>query len=91
MHEFGPNMSLLCMMGVQIVGLASAWYARIGEGSKHQVTSQLLFFICLGLVGGATIGALLTSPGTCVMTGATLPIMVLGATWDFSAGKRAMV
>ena len=89
MHEFGPNMSMWWLMGVQIVGLASAWLARIGEGSKHQISYQLLFFVCLGGVGAATIGALLCSPGSCLMTGATLPIMVLAATWDFSAGKHA--
>jgi hypothetical protein len=89
MHDLGPNVSMWWLMGIQIMGLASAWLARISEGSKHQVSYQLLFFCCLGGVGAATIGALLTSPGSCLMTGATLPIMVLAATWDFSAGKRA--
>ncbi len=88
MLEFGPNMSMWCLLSVQIVGLASAWLARIGEDSKHQVSYQLAFFICLGGVGLATIRALFHSPGSCVMTGATLSVMVLAATWDFSASKR---
>ena len=36
---------------IQVLGLASAWFARLSEGSAVRTTCQWLFFCCLTLVG----------------------------------------
>ena len=70
---------------IQGVGLASACLARWGEGSIRQTSFQRFFLGCLALVGAATMAAMLVGPGACVMSGATMAVMVLTATWDFGA------
>jgi hypothetical protein len=91
MPEFGLSTEYAFLGGIQAVGLLSAWLARFTEGSRHQHWYQRLFFFCLLALGVATLAALLSSPAACVMAGATLAVMVLVATWDFSAGKRAAI
>jgi hypothetical protein len=91
MPEFGHSTAYTFLGGIQIVGLISAWLARFTEGSQHQHWYQRLFFVCLLMLGMATIAAMHSSPGACVMTGATFAVMVLAATWDFSASKRAAI
>lgn len=88
MLEFGPSTASWCLTSVQVIGLTSAWLARIGEKSIHQKSCQWLFFICLALVGAATLGAVLLSPRSCLTAGVTLSLMVLAATWDFSTGRK---
>lgn len=87
MLEFGPSSAVWCLATIQVVGLASAWLTRIGETSRHASSCQWLFFACLGLVGLATIAAILCGPVFCIATGATFAVMVLAATWDFSGGR----
>ena len=91
MPEFGQSTAYALLGGIQAVGLLSAWLARFTEGSQHQHWYQRLFFLCLLLLGVATLAALLSSPTACVMAGATFSVMVLAATWDFSASKRAAI
>jgi len=71
------------LVAVQIVGLASACLTRIGERSTRQASYQRIFLGCLSLVGLATLISMLIGPGTCMMSGAALAVMVLMATWDF--------
>ncbi|HWC91289.1 MAG TPA: hypothetical protein VG433_16585, partial [Pirellulales bacterium] len=91
MPEFGHSTAYAFLGAIQAVGLLSAWLARFTEGSHNQHWYQWLFFLCLLVLGLATIAALLSSPAACVVTGATLSVMVLAATWDFSAGKSAAI
>lgn len=92
MSEPGHSGIAYTLLGcLQAVGLLSAWLARFTEGSRHEHWYQRLFFVCLLALGVATITALLSSPTACVMAGATFSVMVLAATWDFSAGRRAAV
>jgi hypothetical protein len=76
---------------VQVLGLASAWLARLSEGSRRQTSCQWLFFACLMLVGAATIVALHFGPGFWLTAGGTLSVMVLGATCDFTPAARPNV
>ena len=88
MPEFGPSTASWCLAGIQVMGLTSGWLARIGENSPLQNSSQWLFYLCLALVGMATIGTWMFSPHACLGTSATLCVMVLTATWDFSSGRK---
>ncbi len=71
------------LAAVQIIGLASACLTRIGERSTRQASYQLIFLGCLSLVGLATLISMLIGPGTCMVSGTTLAVMALTATWDF--------
>jgi len=71
-----------CLVAVQAAGLLSAGLARLVEGSRLQTPCQRLFLGCLGLVGVATMGASLLSPGACLISGTTLAVMALATTWD---------
>jgi hypothetical protein len=70
---------------IQIVGLASAWLARLSEGSPRQASCQRIFFACLGLIGLATMLSVTLGPRYWITTCTTLAVMVVGTIWDFRA------
>ena len=83
MLSLEPVSLIYALAVVQVVGLASACLARMGEGSIRQTSCQRLFFGCLAMVGAATMIAMAIGPGACVASGAMMAVMVLTATWDF--------
>ena len=74
---------------IQIAGLASAWLARLSEGSRSQASCQCVFLAFLGLVGLVTMASVTLGPRYWLASGATLSAMILGAIWDFRAHVRA--
>jgi len=81
---------LACFLGlIQIVGLASAWLARLSEGSRRQASCQRLFVGCLAVIGLLTMGLLALGARYWLASGATFGVMVLAAIWDFSAHAGA--
>jgi len=86
----GPVL-VLVFAGIEALGLASAWLARIGEGSPRQGSFQRLFLGCLGVVGVAGILSLELPPGYWLSCGATLALMVLAATCDFHTTRCVTV
>ncbi len=87
MPEFGPSTASWCLAGVQVMGLTSAWLTRLTHQSACAASYQRVFYLFMGLVGVATMAALVMGPGRCIACGATLSVMVLAATWDFGAGR----
>jgi hypothetical protein len=83
MQVLGPTTALAFLVVIQIIGLASAWMTRLGEGSVTQRFYQAFFVGWLSLVGLATFGALMLGPESCMICGTTLAVMALTATWDF--------
>jgi hypothetical protein len=83
MQSFDPVTMVYGLAVIQVIGLASACLARMGEGSIRQTSCQRLFLGCLALVGVSTMLAMHVGPGACIVSGATLAAMVLTATWDF--------
>jgi hypothetical protein len=71
------------MGSVQIIGLLSAWLARLSEGSSRQVWFHALFFGCLALMGLATMAFVALGTQHWLGSGTTLSVMVLAAVWDF--------
>jgi hypothetical protein len=88
MTTFNPPLLVWLFVVLQVLGLASGWWARLCVGSALQSLSQSLFFVALTAVGTLTMIALLMGPGACIISGATLSVMVLIATWDFSQGRQ---
>jgi len=76
-HEFRPFLPLWWFATVQILGLASAWFARMHQGSHRQASFHAVFFLLLALVGATTLVAAITSPAGSLVTGTTLATMVL--------------
>jgi hypothetical protein len=83
--------SAVCWLfgALQVLGLTSAWAARLSERSRRQASCQRLFFGCLALIGGATIISLILGPVCWLTCGITLSLMVLTATCDFSGSRQA--
>ena len=73
---------------VQVLGLGSAWFARLSEGSSRQGLCQRLFFGCLVLVGVAMIPALKLGPGFWFSSGTTLSLMILAVTYDVNSPRQ---
>jgi hypothetical protein len=73
---------------IQIAGLASAWLARLSEGSRRQASCQWLFVACLALIGVTTMASVALGPRYWLASGITLSVMVLAAIWDFRAQAR---
>ena len=71
------------MLGVQVLGLGSAWLTRRSEGSPLQSAIQAFFFVALLLVGIATIVAIGLGPACWLASGTTLSLMVVGAVCEF--------
>ncbi len=76
---FSPVWAVVCVLGL---GLASAWFARVGAGSPRQATSQILFFGCLAMVALVTILSAGVGPGCWLASASTFASMVLAATAD---------
>jgi len=70
------------MIAIMILGLLSAWIARLSEGSRGQAVCQGLFMACLVLVGLAAVAVPQIGSGCWLLASATLPVMVLMATYD---------
>jgi hypothetical protein len=83
-----PTTSLWILALIEVVGLASAWMARLSLGSRRQGPFQALFIVCLILSGATTVAALPLGPGCWLTASATFAIMVLTATCDFSRSSR---
>lgn len=73
---------------IQVAGLASAWLARLSEGSSRQASCHRLFVGCLALVGAMTMAFVALGERYWLATGATLSVMVLAAIWDFRPHAR---
>jgi len=79
------------LIAVQVLGLLSAWVARLSEGARCRGYAQCVFLGCLVVVAGTTIVALGLGPGYWLITGMTFPLMVLTVTCDFSHTRRPTV
>ena len=73
----------------QLVGLMSVGIARLTERSSSVLPAQAFFLLALLAVGATTLVTLSSGSGTWLFTGATLPIMVVGATLDLGTGSEA--
>ncbi len=84
--------SVICrlLLAVQLLGLFSAWIARLSEGSSRQAISQRFFLGFLVLVGAATLVAFGLGPGYWLSSGAVLSVMVLAATCDFERSHQSL-
>jgi hypothetical protein len=83
--------ALIFLTALQVLGLVSAWVARMSEGSSRQTASQRVFLACLALVGTATIIALAIGPGCWLTSATTLSIMILTAICDFRPSRREAI
>lgn len=75
-------------VAVQLLGLFSAWIARLSEGSSRQTAAQCLFFVSLALVGAATLVSLGLRPGDWLSSAIVLSVMVVGTVCDFKPSDR---
>jgi hypothetical protein len=90
MHNLDGALAIFFLGAVQVLGLMSAVVARLGEGSDWQPATQHLFIVCLALVGVETMLALALGPvGYWLPSAATLSVMVIAATCDFSRTQGA--
>ena len=76
------------MVAVQLGGLLSLAATRVGERSSVCVPCRCLFFVCLLLVGFATILSVTCGLGQWASGGTTLSVMVVGATLDLRREAR---
>ncbi len=77
------------LLAVQLLGLFSAWIARLSEGSSRQTAAQRLFFVSLALVGVATLVSLGLRPGDWLSSAIVLSVMVVGTVCDFTRCDHA--
>ncbi len=78
-----------CLFGLLALGMASACAARVSVGSCWQFLCQLVFTVCLLLVGLVTALTLTLSPNFWVVPAATFSLMLLMATCDFGRSRQA--
>jgi hypothetical protein len=89
MNGFDSSTVLWLLIAAQLLGISSAWLARLSEGSCYQAVSQCLFFGVLPLMGAATVAAMTVGPGCWMTCSVTLAIMVLTVTCDFRGSREA--
>ena len=77
------------LTALQVLGLSSAWIARVSEGSSLQTACQAGFLFLLCLMGAATAASLALGPGTCLSCGLTVSLMAVAAICDFNPARRA--
>ena len=89
MNAYDTSVIFPLLVAVQLLGLLSAWIARLCEGSSRQTAAQRLFFFSLALVGVATVVSLGLRPGDWLSSAAVLSVMVVGAVCDFKPSDPA--
>jgi hypothetical protein len=89
MKGIDPSTVLCLFIAAQLLGVSSAWLARLSEGKRHEVLSQWTFFGVLPLVGVVTMVALAVGPGYWLASSTTLAFMVLTVTCDFRGSRGA--
>lgn len=80
-----------CAVLVQMLGIASVFFARCCERSRAQNSSQRCFYCCLCLVGCAALGAVLLGNGYWLSCGTTLALMAVGVTFDRGVSRGGAV
>jgi hypothetical protein len=79
-----PNWLFPVVAAIQILGLFSAWLARASQKSqRHQTTCQALLLLALAAVAFTAIAATQFPSAVWLMSGVTLPVMIVGTTCDF--------
>ena len=91
MDDLYPSIVLWTVIGVQMLGLLSAFLSRLGEGSPGEGHCQCFFLFCLALVGTTTIASMSLGHGAWLTCGATLSIMVVIALYDCGSAKEIAV
>jgi len=86
-----PATATWMAVAVPAIGLLCAWIARESVGSPRQTFWQRLFYVALVTVGLVCVLGMAVGPGWWLGSGAALPIMVLTATCDVGAARRASV
>ena len=74
---------------VLVLGLLSAWFARVGTGSRQQTLSHAIFLGFLPMVAGATILSFGLGPGCWLASASTFAVMVLAATAETRRSRGA--
>jgi len=91
MIVFDPAAAAWLVVAAPAVGLVCAWIVRKSAGSPRQVLWQRLFYGALLLVGAASMAGTAVGPGCWLACSAALPLMLLTATCDVGAARRASV
>jgi hypothetical protein len=73
---------------MHVLGLVSAWLARVSECSGHYILGYSLFFACLSMIGVSTVIALATGPGSWIISATILAAMILIGTCDFRSDTQ---
>jgi len=89
MNGFDSSTILWLFIGAQIVGVFTAWLARLSENSPRQTVIQWLFFGILSLMGVITMLAMTVGPGCWIACSTTFAVMVLTVTCDFRHGHES--
>jgi hypothetical protein len=89
MNGFDSPTILWFLVAAQGFGVATAWLARLSEGSCCQTFAQCLFFGILPIMGVVTALAFAVGPGCWLACSATLAVMVLTVTCDFRGSREA--
>jgi hypothetical protein len=89
MNGFDSTTVLWIFVAAQLLGVSSAWLARLSEGSTCQTVGQCMFFGILPLMGIVTMAAWAVGPGCWLACSTTLAIMVLTVTCDFRGSREA--
>jgi hypothetical protein len=91
MLELQQHAVFLVAFILQIAGLSSAAFTRLGERWRLRVICNGLFFLCMIAMTAAAILAISQSSGYWMSYGTTLAIMSLIATVDFRHTSPAVV
>jgi hypothetical protein len=90
MPSLDSTASLWILGCVQLVGMTSAWVARLSEGSQHQALCQRFFFVALLLMGLTTAATAASHHSMWLISAVTLAISLLVVICDFRhAGRSA--
>ena len=89
MPALDATVSLWLFGGVQLLGMTSAWIARLSEGTVHQAFCQRLFFLSLVLMGLATMLTAAARPGLWMTSAVTLALSLLVVICDFQHASRS--
>ena len=89
MDHFDSTALVWAFALLQVLGILTAWFARVTEGSCMQAFCQRVFLLTLLVIGIATMWAWGAGGGYWLLSSATLGLMTLAAVCDFEHNNRA--
>ncbi|MBL9094932.1 MAG: hypothetical protein JNL96_27180 [Planctomycetaceae bacterium] len=88
MHSFSPQAINVCLIVLQVLGLAGVWLMRVGERTQLAHSLRGLFILVMLLLAIVTTVSLVVEPRSGLISGVVLAVMAVLAVVDLRPVRK---